>query len=109
MTCPVMETEGKFFHWYKQPLGHMVQKIAAAILGKVTRTEQFKGSRFTITSGVGQYFLTISNVSREDEATYFCQNGTTYLQTFVSGTFLAVNGKTSYTFIVGAYVSDHID
>ncbi|KAG7239915.1 hypothetical protein INR49_028166 [Caranx melampygus] len=109
LTCPVLETEGDFFHWFKQPLGHMVQTIASGVLGKVTPTEQFKGSRFAITRGVGQSLLTISNVCKEDEATYFCQNETKYSQNFVSGTFLAVNGKTSYTFIVGAYVTDRID
>ncbi|XP_071314399.1 uncharacterized protein [Trachinotus anak] len=91
LICPVSDTEGKFFHWYKEPLGHMVEKVAAGILGTVTFTEPFKDTRFTVTKGKDQSVLTIRNVSKEDEATYFCQNGTAYEQTFVKGIFLAVN------------------
>ncbi|XP_044061695.1 uncharacterized protein LOC122880523 isoform X3 [Siniperca chuatsi] len=88
--CPVSETESKYLYWHKQSLGYMVQMIAAVVFGKITLSEQFKDSRFTVTKGDTQYFLTIRNVSKEDEATYFCQNGTAYLQSFVKGIFLAV-------------------
>ncbi|KAF3694136.1 Ig kappa chain V-V region HP 91A3 [Channa argus] len=91
LLCPASDREGNFFHWYKQSLGFMAQKLASGILGIVTVSEQFKDSRYTITKGDNKYVLTIRNVSKDDEATYFCQNGTAYTQSFFSGTFLAVN------------------
>uniref|UniRef100_A0A4W6FAS1 Ig-like domain-containing protein n=1 Tax=Lates calcarifer TaxID=8187 RepID=A0A4W6FAS1_LATCA len=86
--CPVPEKEDKFY-WYKQSLGHMAQTVAAVIVKQITITEQFKDPRFTVKKEEAQYLLTIRNVSKEDEATYFCQTGTTYSLTSGSGTFLA--------------------
>ncbi|XP_044219168.1 uncharacterized protein LOC122990112, partial [Thunnus albacares] len=87
--CPFSDND-KFFTWYKQPLGHMSQTVASGLTGKITVTEQFK-SRFTVTKEDAQYSLIIRNVTKEDEATYFCQKGTSFYPTFVNGTFLAVN------------------
>lgn len=98
LICPVSEKEGKFFHWYKQPLGYRAQKIAAGILGVITVTEQFKEPRFTISKGQDQYLFTIRNVTKGDQAIYFCQNGTAYAQDIVNSTFLAVNGKYMFYF-----------
>uniref|UniRef100_A0A3B4TD42 Uncharacterized LOC111232578 n=1 Tax=Seriola dumerili TaxID=41447 RepID=A0A3B4TD42_SERDU len=99
--CQVSDMKEKF-SWYKQPLGHMAQNVADAVLGKITVSEKFKDTRFTATKGDDQYLLTIRNVSKEDEATYFCQSGTSYLQTFNNGRFLSVTGKISYTFGVSS-------
>ncbi|XP_019113986.2 uncharacterized protein LOC104934722 [Larimichthys crocea] len=90
LQCPVPKEEGKFFHWYKQSVGHMVQRVAAVILGSMTVSEPIN-PRFTIIKAGRQYRLTIRNVSKEDEATYFCQHGVAYSQSFVNGIFLAVN------------------
>ncbi|XP_023250377.1 uncharacterized protein LOC111645392 [Seriola lalandi dorsalis] len=46
-----------------------------------------------VTEGKSQYLLTIRNVTKEDEATYFCQNGTAYSQSFNIGIFLAVKDQ----------------
>uniref|UniRef100_A0A3Q2CKT7 Ig-like domain-containing protein n=1 Tax=Cyprinodon variegatus TaxID=28743 RepID=A0A3Q2CKT7_CYPVA len=70
--CNVSEKDLKFVYWYKQSLGYLVEKVASG----------------------GHYDLTITNVTKEDEATYLCHAGTTYSQTFISGKFLAVNGET---------------
>ncbi|XP_071314390.1 uncharacterized protein [Trachinotus anak] len=86
--CPVSDKGGRL-HWYKQPLGHMAEKVSDVIVGSITVSEKF--ARFTATKKEAQYLLTIRNVSKEDEATYFCHSGTGYLQTFSNGTFLAVN------------------
>uniref|UniRef100_A0A8D0DCT5 Ig-like domain-containing protein n=1 Tax=Sander lucioperca TaxID=283035 RepID=A0A8D0DCT5_SANLU len=99
LECPVSETEGRFFYWYKQPLGYVVQRIVTKIFGKLTFSKQFNNSRFTATKRDAQYFLTITNISKEDEATYFCHYGEIYSESF-NGIFLAVNGKTSFTFSV---------
>uniref|UniRef100_A0A3B4YTX0 Uncharacterized LOC111648287 n=1 Tax=Seriola lalandi dorsalis TaxID=1841481 RepID=A0A3B4YTX0_SERLL len=95
--CQVSDMK-ESFSWYKQPLGHIAQNVAAAVHGKLTVSKKFKDTRFTLTEGDDQCLLTIRNVSKEDEATYFCQSGTGYLQAFNNGTFLSVNGKISYTF-----------
>ncbi|XP_067454423.1 uncharacterized protein [Thunnus thynnus] len=62
----------------------------ARLIGTVTVSDQFK-SRFTVAKEDAQYSLIIRNVSKEDEATYFCQKGTSFSPTFVNGTFLVVN------------------
>ncbi|XP_060935187.1 uncharacterized protein LOC133011478 [Limanda limanda] len=82
-------SEDRFFYWYKQSFGHVLQTVASSILH---RTE-VNDSRFTLTRVDDRYLLNISNVSKEDEATYFCQNGRSYQQTFIGGTFLAVNDQ----------------
>uniref|UniRef100_A0A3P9CNP0 Ig-like domain-containing protein n=1 Tax=Maylandia zebra TaxID=106582 RepID=A0A3P9CNP0_9CICH len=91
LVCNVSGMEFKFFYWHKQPLGHMVQNVAKVICGQSTISEEFKDSRFTVIKRASQYFLTIRNVSKEDEATYFCHTGTDYAPKFSGGTFLAVN------------------
>ncbi|KAL7395128.1 hypothetical protein ABVT39_010683 [Epinephelus coioides] len=93
LQCPVSEKEGKFFYWFKQPLGYMVQTVAAGTFTQQKLSPQFNNSRFKVTEGKARYLLTIANVSKEDEATYFCQNGTAYSQSFISGIFLAVNDR----------------
>ncbi|XP_024661608.2 uncharacterized protein LOC101466050 [Maylandia zebra] len=84
--CEVSEKEFKSLHWYKQSLGHLPQSVASVILDKITLSDAFKDSRFTLNKDI----FTIRNVSKEDEATYFCQTRTTYSQMFSNGTFLAV-------------------
>lgn len=96
LTCTVPPTEHRYFHMYKQPLGHMLQTVVSGFLDKMTVTDQFKDSRFNVTKEDDRILLTIRNVSKDDEATYFCQESSKYSQSFVNGTFLAVNGKISY-------------
>ncbi|XP_078101738.1 immunoglobulin kappa light chain-like, partial [Sander vitreus] len=93
LECPVSETRSKFFYWYKQPLGYTIQHVVAEIIGKLTISKHFNNSRFTATKRDAQYFLTITNISKEDEATYFCHYGATYSESFVHGIFLAVNDR----------------
>ncbi|XP_062282221.1 uncharacterized protein LOC133986420 [Scomber scombrus] len=88
--CPVSEKD-KLFHWYKQPFGQMGQTIAAVIFGKITVSEQFNESRFTVAKKDAHFSLTIRNVSKEDEATYFCLNGPVFSQTFTYSRLLTVN------------------
>uniref|UniRef100_A0A3Q2CKE8 Ig-like domain-containing protein n=1 Tax=Cyprinodon variegatus TaxID=28743 RepID=A0A3Q2CKE8_CYPVA len=90
--CPVSTKEGKFFYWYKQTPGYMLQTVATAALSHPKLSEQFNNSRFKLTKGDSQFSLTIRNITKEDEATYLCQNGTAYFQTFSTGMYLAVNG-----------------
>lgn len=94
--CPVLEKDGKFFQWYKQPLGYMVQTIATGSFKLHRLSKYFDNNRFNITECTDRYALTIRNITKEDEATYFCQNGTAYLQSFAAGFYLVVKGKFSY-------------
>ncbi|KAF0040095.1 hypothetical protein F2P81_008330 [Scophthalmus maximus] len=93
LTCTVPPTEHRYFHMYKQPLGHMLQTVVSGFLDKMTVTDQFKDSRFNVTKEDDRILLTIRNVSKDDEATYFCQESSKYSQSFVNGTFLAVNDQ----------------
>ncbi|XP_054453127.1 uncharacterized protein LOC129089786 [Anoplopoma fimbria] len=68
----------------------MVQTVATVIYGKMSISEEFNNSRFTATLENAQYLLTIRNISKEDEATYFCLSGSTYTISPVNGIFLAV-------------------
>ncbi|XP_038132045.1 uncharacterized protein LOC119777293 [Cyprinodon tularosa] len=89
--CNILDKDLKFVYWYKQSLGYMVEKVASVVLGKLEVYEKFRASGFAMKTEGGHYDLTITNVTKEDEATYLCHAGTTYSQTFISGTFLAVN------------------
>ncbi|XP_034546785.1 uncharacterized protein LOC117818036 [Notolabrus celidotus] len=91
MRCQISEKE-KSFYCHKQSLGYVVQTIAVLSLDKPTFSESVKDSRFQITKENNQFVLSISNVSKEDEATYFCQDVSTFSSSFV-GTFLAVKDR----------------
>ncbi|CAK6964725.1 uncharacterized protein LOC128362797 [Scomber scombrus] len=90
LTCPIFEEEAGLFYWYELSFGYMFQTIAMGSFGKMTLKTPFNDSRFKITSGNTHYFLSIRNVSKEDEATYFCQAGSAYVMNFINGTHLAV-------------------
>ncbi|XP_035983693.1 uncharacterized protein LOC118557576 [Fundulus heteroclitus] len=89
--CPVLNKEDSFFYWYKQPFGHMMETVASVNLGAKKLTEQFNNNRFNVTKGASQHSLTITNISKEDEAAYLCQTGTAYSQSFAAGIYLVVN------------------
>lgn len=99
LQCPVTEKEGKFVHWFKQSPGYMIQTVATGSYTKQTLSEEFNNGRFTVSEGQTLYFLSLKNVQKEDEATYFCQYGSAYSQTFNTSVYLAVNGKLCDMFI----------
>ncbi|XP_047209009.1 uncharacterized protein LOC124860077 [Girardinichthys multiradiatus] len=88
--CNVSEKDLKFVYFYKQSLGYMIETVGSVFLGKPTISEKFKDSRFALTAEGSPYKLTISNVSKKDEATYLCHTGTTYSQKFINETLLVV-------------------
>lgn len=71
----------------------MFQTVAAGAFQKISLKGQFMNSRFTVTNQDALYFLNISNVGKEDDATYFCQTGEIYTLAFIGGTILVVKGK----------------
>uniref|UniRef100_A0A3Q2PA75 Ig-like domain-containing protein n=1 Tax=Fundulus heteroclitus TaxID=8078 RepID=A0A3Q2PA75_FUNHE len=88
--CNISDKDFKFVYWYKQSLGYMVESVASVVVGQPKLSEKFKGSRFAVRVEGSRYTLTISDVRKEDEATYLCQTGTTHSQEFIYATFLAV-------------------
>ncbi|XP_035760112.1 uncharacterized protein LOC102794975 [Neolamprologus brichardi] len=92
LQCPVTEKDGKFVHWFKQSPGYIIQTVATGSYTKQTLSEEFNNGRFTVSEGQALYFLSMRNVQKEDEATYSCQYGSAYSQTFNTSVYLAVNG-----------------
>uniref|UniRef100_A0AAQ4P342 Ig-like domain-containing protein n=1 Tax=Gasterosteus aculeatus aculeatus TaxID=481459 RepID=A0AAQ4P342_GASAC len=86
--CSVSEEEKNVLYWYKQPLGCTIQTVATITFTKPTLRTQFNKPRFRVT----QDSLTIMNISKEDEATYFCFYGSQFSHSFGDGVFLAVKG-----------------
>ncbi|XP_054453681.1 uncharacterized protein LOC129090168 [Anoplopoma fimbria] len=91
LSCPFLENGAGLFFWYKLKFGHMVQTVAEGTYNKLKLQEQFDNSRFKVPIVNDQYVLDIRNVSKEDEATYFCQAGSAYGMKFINATLLAVH------------------
>uniref|UniRef100_A0A3B5KS72 Ig-like domain-containing protein n=1 Tax=Xiphophorus couchianus TaxID=32473 RepID=A0A3B5KS72_9TELE len=88
LTCKVLGFDNGLFFWYKINHGLMVQTVAGGSFNKVKLEQHFLNSRFESKKVEDTYCLIIKNVSKEDEATYFCQAGAAYKMTFVNGTNL---------------------
>ncbi|XP_035983320.1 uncharacterized protein LOC118557430 isoform X2 [Fundulus heteroclitus] len=104
--CNISDKDFKFVYWYKQSLGYMVESVASVVVGQPKLSEKFKGSRFALRAEDSRYTLTISDVRKEDEATYLCQTGTTHSQEFIYATFLAV---TDHKHQKSLYLEQHPD
>ncbi|XP_029917092.1 uncharacterized protein LOC115366031 [Myripristis murdjan] len=89
--CPFLTEKFDFICWHKQSVGRMVQTVASKISTTQTFHEEFNNPRFSIGKSDSEFNLIIRNVSREDEATYFCQGGTAYKITNLNATYLRVN------------------
>uniref|UniRef100_A0A3P8UT90 Ig-like domain-containing protein n=1 Tax=Cynoglossus semilaevis TaxID=244447 RepID=A0A3P8UT90_CYNSE len=81
----------KIFHWYKQRLGYTMDTVALNVDNRES-SKRTNDSRITVSTGK-DCTLTIRNVSKDDEATYFCFSGTMFRPSFASGIFLAVTDK----------------
>uniref|UniRef100_A0A3P9CML1 Ig-like domain-containing protein n=1 Tax=Maylandia zebra TaxID=106582 RepID=A0A3P9CML1_9CICH len=95
LTCALSNT--KLFYWFKLNFGYMIQTVTTGTYEKISLNGQFNNSRFNATKVGNVLSLTIRNVSKEDEATYFCQTGSSDNFSFINGTIVAVNGKKSIT------------
>lgn len=81
--------------WYKMNIGHTVQRLAIVAYDKVTL--EYDKTRLSVTKVDSLYLLNVVNVSKEDEATYFCQAGMSHNMDFINASHVAVKGKTFYT------------
>ncbi|XP_042349421.1 uncharacterized protein LOC121948184 isoform X1 [Plectropomus leopardus] len=107
LTCLFHGNEAGLFYWYKLKFGYMVETVAAGTFKTIQLQGQFNNSRFIVTKLDAQYVLNITNVSKDDEATYFCQAGSAYIMKFVNSTLLIVNGKVcSFSVFVYCFVKN---
>ena len=88
LDCAALPDDLGRIYWYKQSLGYVPQTVAAKTYEKMTFNPPFH-LRFTVGS---DFNLTITNVTKGDEANYFCQQGV--LNSWNKGTFLSVKGRT---------------
>ncbi|KAM3612305.1 uncharacterized protein V6R79_006528 [Siganus canaliculatus] len=93
LTCPVSGDETGLFYWYKMKTGHMIQTVAQGSVYKISLQGNFNNPRFSVTTKDSLHRLSIQNISKLDEATYFCQSGAVYVMTFTNATLLVVNGR----------------
>ncbi|XP_061580838.1 uncharacterized protein LOC133446780 [Cololabis saira] len=91
LLCRPSDSIRQLFYWYKMNFGHMIQRILMGSFNKLTFEVQFQNSRYDVKKVGNGYALEIKNVSKDDEATYFCQVGAAYTMEFINVTFLAVN------------------
>ncbi|KAL3973323.1 elongation factor 1-delta [Sarotherodon galilaeus] len=91
LTCDLSGSDTKLFYWFKLNFGYMIQTVTKGTYEKMSLNGQFNNSRFSATKVGKMLSLNIRNVSKEDEATYFCQAGSSQSISFINGTIVAVN------------------
>ncbi|XP_064811820.1 uncharacterized protein LOC135527102 [Oncorhynchus masou masou] len=101
----------QWLYWYKQTAGQMPQVVATVEKRKsadFVLNGEFNNIRFTMEKVKVGYLLIINNISRSDEAAYFCGIGTVYEIKFRNGTFLSVKGHSHYQTVEQQPVSDPV-
>ena len=94
--CDVLNVSIYISNWFKQSLGFIPQVVANRIYEKI----HYPSFNSRITVGEGTDFnLIIRDINEEDEANYFCNQGTHYKNIWKTGTFLAVKGNISVTLV----------
>ncbi|KAM3612306.1 uncharacterized protein V6R79_006528 [Siganus canaliculatus] len=93
LTCPVSGDKTGLFYWYKMKAGHMIQTVAQGSVYKISLQGNFDNPKFAFTTKDSLHHLSIQNISKQDEAAYFCQSGAAYVITFTNATLLVVNGR----------------
>ncbi|KAF6726322.1 Ig kappa chain V-V region HP R16.7 [Oryzias melastigma] len=90
LRCAASGFDQRLLYWFKFQFGYKIQLISKTSGGEPTLEDEFKASRFFPTQDGKEHFLTIRNVSKEDQATYFCQAGSSYNMGFINGSLLIV-------------------
>ncbi|CAL8307243.1 unnamed protein product [Arctogadus glacialis] len=83
--CAAKKNDDKF-HWYKQAPGYIPLTVAARVQDSITIYPPFNLT--FIVEGVSDFSLRISNVTKGDEANYFCRQR--FFDSWINGTFLSV-------------------
>lgn len=91
-TCSSQDFDQALMYWYKFQYGYMIHTILKSSFGKFN--EHLDDSRiYAVKKNNDKLILTIKNVSKEDEAAYFCQAGSSYNMEFINGIHLFVKGE----------------
>uniref|UniRef100_A0A8C6WVX6 Ig-like domain-containing protein n=1 Tax=Neogobius melanostomus TaxID=47308 RepID=A0A8C6WVX6_9GOBI len=99
MICSVNRTEAGLIYWYRMSFEPVIETIAEGSYEKISLLQKHRDHRFSVTKvEKNLYSFHIFNVTKEDEASYFCQAGSSYKMAFFNATFLMVIGKTFYLF-----------
>uniref|UniRef100_A0A3P9JGR7 Ig-like domain-containing protein n=1 Tax=Oryzias latipes TaxID=8090 RepID=A0A3P9JGR7_ORYLA len=96
LNCSFTADESRFVQWYKQSPGKIIETVASGSYSNVKLLEPFNDQRIEVNSSEDQMFLTITSVTKEDEAEYFCQGGGEYLQVFKAGFLLTVKESVNF-------------
>uniref|UniRef100_A0A3B4G070 Ig-like domain-containing protein n=1 Tax=Pundamilia nyererei TaxID=303518 RepID=A0A3B4G070_9CICH len=91
LTCKIPRDDVGLSYWYKLNFGSVIETIASGSFDKISLKGPFNNSRFNATKVGDIYSLTITNATKEDEATYLCQAGTAYIMEFFNSTLLVVD------------------
>ncbi|KAK0147680.1 Ig kappa chain V-V region protein [Merluccius polli] len=91
--CELLNEYQLLLYWYKQSLGRIPQVVASIVYSSKRIYPHFE-SRVEVGEGT-DFNLTISRINKEDEANYFCNQGSLYTSFWQNGTFLTVNGNIS--------------
>ncbi|KAM4621916.1 uncharacterized protein ACJ7VT_006220 [Polymixia lowei] len=97
LRCPIVNPDAESFYWHKQSLGYMPQTAGGIYNNRERPYENFR-SRFKSEKGV-EFTLTIRNVTKEDEATYICEERSLHTRNFIKGTFLSVKEYNEQKFV----------
>ena len=95
--CGALNESIFILNWFKQSLGFIPQVVANRVYEKM----YYPSLNSRITIGVGTDFdLIIKDINKEDEANYFCNQGTQYKNIWKNGTFLTVKGKIRFNILL---------
>uniref|UniRef100_A0A3P9KC47 Ig-like domain-containing protein n=1 Tax=Oryzias latipes TaxID=8090 RepID=A0A3P9KC47_ORYLA len=91
--CSLTADESRFVQWYKQSPGKIIETVASGAYSNVKLLKPFINQSLQVNNSKDEMFLTITSVTKEDEAEYFCQGGGEYLLGFKAGFLLTVKGN----------------
>ncbi|XP_056456569.1 uncharacterized protein LOC130390563 isoform X2 [Gadus chalcogrammus] len=94
--CGALNESIFILNWFKQSLGFIPQVVANRIYEKINYPSL--NSRITVGEGT-DFNLIIRDINKEDEANYFCNQGTHYKNNWKTGTFLTVKDGNDKRFV----------
>uniref|UniRef100_A0A8C5CLB4 Ig-like domain-containing protein n=2 Tax=Gadus morhua TaxID=8049 RepID=A0A8C5CLB4_GADMO len=93
--CEAKDKNVYYLYWYKQSPGYFPQMVASKSYGSITMKPHFD-LRFTMEEGASDFNLIIQNVTKGDEANYFCRQYS--LDSWDNCTFLSVKDHNDQRF-----------
>ncbi|XP_030224831.1 uncharacterized protein LOC115552674 isoform X1 [Gadus morhua] len=96
----------EILYWHKQSLGYNPQMVVSRYYISNEIQPPFT-SRFTVGEG-SNFYLTISNVQKEDEGNYFCNQGEQHRQVWSNGVFLTIKDPNDQRFVSQTVVKQSV-